>query len=81
MTTEALTTHTVKRFRRASQIIAQPGLYKVCDQCRSINTQPAHKCHVCGAYRWNNDPVLVADTAREMGYNPFPVTAGVVPRL
>ncbi len=73
--------HLAARQVRADQILAQAERYKVCDQCRSISLKQAGFCKVCGAYRFNEDPVTVRSTAKEMGAHPFPNTSAVVPRV
>jgi len=61
--------------------MAEPRLYKACDQCRSIAFKRARICCVCGAYRFDEDPVAVIATAKETQYSPFPLTMGTVPRI
>jgi hypothetical protein len=73
--------HLAARQKRAEQIIVEADRFKVCDQCRSISFKQASTCSVCGAYRFLEDPTVVSGTAREMGSNPFPITAGTVPRF
>jgi hypothetical protein len=68
------------RQKRAKEILNELAKFKVCDQCRSISYKTAQTCTVCGAYRFNEDPEAVRDTAQEMGANPFPITSGTVPR-
>jgi len=71
------------KFRRSKRdlFVARPYEYKVCDQCRSIAFAKARVCAVCHAYRWNESVNFVVRVARQIGENPFPLTAGVVPRL
>lgn len=73
--------HLAARQKRAEQIMVEVERFKVCDQCRSISFKQAQTCSVCGAYRFVEDPEIVCGTAREMGANPFPITAGTVPRF
>ena len=72
--------HLAARQKRAEEILTEVAKFKVCDQCRSISYKTSQTCTVCGAYRFNEDPAAVRDTAREMGANPFPFTSGTVPR-
>ncbi|HWH72538.1 MAG TPA: hypothetical protein VNT26_24465 [Candidatus Sulfotelmatobacter sp.] len=81
MTAREQARHLAARQKRAEQIIVEVDRFKVCDQCRSISYKHVQTCSVCGAYRFNDDPQAVRDTAREMGANPFPVTSGTVPRV
>ncbi len=73
--------HLAARQKRAEQIIVEVDRFKVCDQCRSISYKHVSTCSVCGAYRFTEEAETVRATAKEMGSNPFPVTAGTVPRL
>ncbi len=73
--------HLAVRQKRAEQIMVEVERFKVCDQCRSISYKHVQTCSICGAYRFREDPDEVAATAKEMGANPFPVTAGTVPRI
>jgi hypothetical protein len=73
--------HLAARQKRAEEIILEVERFKVCDQCRSISYRRVQTCSVCGAYRFNEEPEFVRETAREMGAHPFPVTSGTVPRF
>jgi len=73
--------HLAARQRRAGQIIVEAERFKVCEQCRSISYRHVPTCSICGAYRFDENPDLIRDTAREMSSHPFPVTAGTVPRF
>jgi hypothetical protein len=53
----------------------------VCDQCLSISPLSARVCPICGAWQWVETPERIKEVSRMMAKNPFPVTAGVVPRL
>ena len=80
MTDGEIVRHATIRRRGIQQIIAEPHLYKACDQCRSILFKRAKICCICGAHRFNEGPVVLA-TAKEMQLSPFPMTAGIVPRI
>jgi hypothetical protein len=73
--------HLAVRQKRAEQIILELEQFKVCEQCNSISYKSASSCSVCGAYRFEEDPLQVREIARLMGANPFPITSGTVPRL
>ena len=81
MTEQALLRHLARRHAKAAGFIADPSRWKVCNQCWSICCADAPVCHVCKAYRFDWDRAWVCEVARMIGRNPFPVTAGVVPRL
>jgi hypothetical protein len=70
-----------RRAARAALFIAEPQNYKVCDQCLSIARLLAPVCPICGAWRWDATPERIIEVSRTMAENPFPITAGVVPRL
>ena len=73
--------HLNHRRNQAAAIKAEPHLYKVCDQCRSISYRTCNLCPVCHGYRWVLDEQWLLDTANIVGSTPFPLTAGVVPRF
>jgi hypothetical protein len=81
MTSVDLQFHWNRRKERALSFVAHPEVYKVCDQCWSISKRGARVCPICGAWRWDRTPERVIEISRLMAKNPFPVTAGVVPRL
>ncbi len=81
MTAREQARHLAVRQKRAEQIIVEIDRFKVCDQCQSISYKHVASCSVCGAYRFNEEPDTVRDTAKRMGSNPFPVTSGTVPRI
>ncbi len=64
-----------------NKFIAHPEKYKECEHCRSINLKAAGLCVWCGAYTFLENPERVRLTAREMGMRPYPLSAGVMPRL
>jgi hypothetical protein len=69
------------RRHQADYILAEPHLYKVCDQCRSISYITYGLCPICHCYRWDSSPEFVITTANIIGSTPFPLTAGTVPRF
>lgn len=80
MNTEELTRHLAARYALSKRFQANPHLFKVCDQCRSIHTVDAGLCRICGCYRFNSDRQTVIETSELLGCNPFPMTSAVVPR-
>jgi hypothetical protein len=69
------------RAQQAAEFIANPGLYKACDQCHSISQLNARICFVCGAYRFDESRETVILVSQIIGSSTFPFIAGVVPRL
>lgn len=81
MTDAELKSHLSRRKNRALHFVRHPELFKVCDQCLSISRVATRVCAVCGAYRWDESAERVIAVSSVMARNPFPLTAGVVPRL
>jgi len=73
--------HLTLRQQKAEKIIDKVLQFKVCEQCLSISFRRAPTCSVCGAYRFDERPGTVRETARKMGTIPFPLTSGTVPRI
>ena len=63
-------THLTDRARRAAEITAKPGLYKVCEGCESIVTLQAGTCPNCHSYRFDEDPKRVIEQATILGSRP-----------
>ena len=76
-----LSEHLRRRRTKRDAFIARPHKYKVCDQCRSISLVTVRYCPLCHCYRLDETEATVKRTAAIIGENPFPLTAGVVPRL
>ncbi len=81
MTEDVRQYHLAIRRAKMEAFIANPESYKVCCLCRSISLECGGLCPVCGAYRFTSDRETVIETAKIIGSNPFPLTAGVVPRI
>ena len=81
MTEDYLKEHLARRCALAAGFIAEPHRFKVCDQCSSIAVIYAPACRICGAYRFDECPKRVIEVSHQIAANPFPVTAGTVPRL
>lgn len=81
MTGDKQLEHLAFRQELAHIHISYPAYFKVCNQCRSISFKEVGLCKICGSYSFNESPEEVTETAKLMGSTPFPVTAGVVPRL
>ena len=81
MTEEILLVHYRMRRRHARYFLTAPWLWKVCEQCNSLVRVEAPLCPWCEAYQFITASEKVCAIAREMAKQPFPVNAGVVPRL
>lgn len=66
---------------RASEIVADAGNFKVCEDCHSIVGKETGRCHVCDHYRFDETVTKVCETAIKMASHPFPVTSAVIPRI
>ena len=53
-----------ERGRKAAVIIAKPSEYKICEGCESIVAERAATCPNCHGYRFDSDPIAVAEQAR-----------------
>jgi hypothetical protein len=69
------------RRQQADAVLAEPHLYKVCDQCRSISFRTCGLCPICHGYRWDESREALIETAKTIGTTPFPLTAGTVPKF
>lgn len=73
--------HWTKRRDRAHVLLAEPYLYKVCDQCGSAVRQMAPICPACHAYRFNHKVDDLVAACDAMVQTAFPKTSGTVPRI
>jgi hypothetical protein len=82
MTEASLERDWAVRRHEGEKIKAEPEYYKECDQCRSIVFRRTSVCPFCHSYRFNQEAERVVATVNEMlaRPDPYPVTAGVVPR-
>lgn len=69
------------RQKALTEMLSKAGECKACDQCRSVFSKDIGICRFCGAYRFNERPAVVRATLKIMLKSPFPVSAGVVPRV
>jgi hypothetical protein len=81
MTEAARLRHLHRRRVQLDYIKMSAEDHKVCHACYSISLLRAKVCPFCGSYRFDEDPRIVRAVARRMGLSPFPLRAGVVPRL
>lgn len=58
--------HLSERSAKAAKIIAKPGLFKVCESCDSIVALRVALCPNCNGYRFNADPAVVVEQARQL---------------
>lgn len=58
------------RLTKATLIAENPQHFKVCESCESIVVIKAKTCPQCKAYRFEDDPVIVAKHAMELGSRP-----------
>ncbi len=56
-----------KRLAKAQEIAANPAGYQVCEGCDSIVGRGTMVCPNCHSYRFDRDPVRVADQALILG--------------
>ena len=59
-----------KRARKAEEIIANPGEYKVCEGCDSIVRSRVASCPNCYGYRFEEDPSAVVAQAKLLASRP-----------
>jgi hypothetical protein len=55
------------RAKKASEIIATPHQYKVCEGCDSIVAERVATCPNCFGYRFDENPVSVIAQAKLLG--------------
>jgi hypothetical protein len=55
------------RETKATLIAENPQHFKVCEGCESIVVMKAKTCPKCKAYRFEDDPAIVAKHAMELG--------------
>jgi hypothetical protein len=58
------------RARRAAQIVAKPGGYKICEGCESIVVKKAITCPNCHGYRFDCSADRVIEQAKFLGSRP-----------
>lgn len=63
-------THLAERAARAEKIIANAGLFKICEGCDSIVASRVTDCPNCHGYRFNEDPAEVISHARLLASRP-----------
>jgi hypothetical protein len=80
VTEEALQYNLAERQRRMRMFQQKPENYKICEQCNSVVWIKSKVCQVCACYRFDETREGVLRIAAILGTNPFPLTAGVVPR-
>ena len=81
MTGEMLERLWAARLEGLRRIADQAEDFKECDQCRSISPKRYGLCPWCRCYRFNEDVETVRATLALMAERPWPLNAGVVPRL
>lgn len=59
-----------ERAARAEKIISNPEGFKICEGCESIVTTRVTTCPNCHGYRFDEDPVHVAEQARVLASRP-----------
>ena len=81
MTSEILERLWAARLELLRGIAKHATEFKECDQCRSISLKRMGICPWCHCYRFKEDVEVVRATLNVMAKNPWPVNAGVVPRI
>ncbi len=81
MTEEALRQHWTFRLGGLQQILQRAEDFKECEQCRAISPKHNGLCPYCRCYRFKEDVETVKATIRVMAGRPWPLNAGVVPRV
>lgn len=81
MTGEALRQHWAFRIGGLQQILQRAEDFKECDQCRAISPKHNGLCPFCRCYRFKEDVESVRATLKVMAGRPWPLNAGVVPRI
>lgn len=81
MTGELLERLWAARLEGLRRIESQAGDFKECDQCRSILPRTYGLCPWCRSYRFKEDVETVRATLAVMAARPWPLNAGVVPRI
>jgi hypothetical protein len=81
MTRQAYRRHLARRAAISDEISGSPEKFKACAQCLSVSHLSTRTCPICGTYRWYYSAEAITVIAALMRKNPFPVTAGVVPRI
>jgi hypothetical protein len=81
MKAEELEAHFQARLEHIAYISERTGMYKVCDQCRSLVLRSHPACPFCAAYRFSEDVEYIHATLKEAALVPMPLNSPVVPRI
>lgn len=81
MTEEGMRVLWAVRLEGLRRIEANVEEFQECDQCRAISPKRLGLCPWCRSYRFKTNTARVRATLKAMATRPWPLNAGVVPRV